>query len=481
VTPTELSVLSPLITLAAAAVLVMLMITVVRDHRVIMALTILGLVVALILLPITSPLGTLQVTQLLIFDGFARFYIGMLLFASIGVALLAPQYLERQAGEYEEFYVLLLLATLGSSVLVASTHFASFFLGLEILSVSLYAMIAYRRVDERSIEAGIKYLVLAATSSAFLLFGMALIYAQSGTMSFGDMRQLATIPGNTENVLLLAGFGLLIIGFGFKLAVVPFHMWAPDVYQGAPVPVTAYIATVSKGSMFGLLLRYFNLVDVQAFDSLYILFGVIAVASIVIGSLLALLQNNVKRILAYSSIAHLGYLLVGFLSGPSNGVFVVTFYLVAYFASSLAAFGVIGILSGPERDAELVEDYRGLYTRHSWLAFFFALALFSLSGIPITAGFVGEFFILQAGARASAWWLVIAFLVGIAISLYYYLRIIVAIYSQPREGETPQLPEPALPLLGALVLAVLVLVVLWLGFYPTPLVEFIQTTVANLL
>ena len=458
--------LLPLIILGLTAVLIMLVISFYRGHRLTLTLTLLGLAIAFISLPLTASAGNRQVTNLLLIDDYARFYMGLLFAATFAVALLSYGYLKQQheaarredvevisprsagagswarraievsAGEEaEEFYLLLILATLGAATLVASSHFASFFLGLEILSISLYALIAYNRTRSLNIEAGVKYLVLAAASSAFLLFGMALVYAETGTMQLSGLSDLSAQAGASGNALLLAGLSMLIVGIGFKLAVVPFHLWTPDVYEGAPAPVTAFVASVSKGGMFALLLRYFLRIDLGTFPSLFVVFAAIAVASILAGNLLALLQHNVKRVLAYSSIAHLGYLLVAFLASGSAAVVAVTFYLVSYFVTTIAAFGVVTVLSGPDHDADRREDYRGLFWRRPWSAGILTAALLSLAGIPLTAGFVGKFYILTAGVGSALWFLVIILVIGSSIGLYYYLRIIVTMYLPVEEAE----------------------------------------------
>src|SRR5262249_20378764 len=213
--------------------------------------------------------------------------------------------------------------------------------------------------------------------------------------------------GSAHSALLLAGFAMLLVGVGYKLALVPFHMWTPDVYQGAPAPVTAFLATVSKGAMFALLLRYFTPIDVYAYRPLFLVFSLIAIASMLVGNLLALSQPNVKRLLAYSSIAHLGYLLVAFLASRAMAGTAVAFYLVAYFIASLGAFGIITVLSNGAREAESIDAYRGLFWQHPWLAGIFTAMLLSLAGIPITAGFVGKFYVVAAGVGTSLWLLVI--------------------------------------------------------------------------
>ena len=382
--------------------------------------------VAILLLRTATPHGG---TALLTLDGYARFYTGLILAATAAVTLLSVGYLEQIADQRDEYYVLLLLAALGSLVLVAATHFVSFFLGLELLSVSLYALIAYSRTREESIEAGIKYLVLAATSAAFLLFGMALVYAELGTLAFAGLT--ATPISTPDPLLALTGIGLIVVGFGFKLALVPFHLWTPDVYQGAPAPMTAFVATVSKGAMFALLVRYFSVVDLRSHHALVIVFTLLAIASMFAGNLLALLQSNVKRLLAYSSIAHLGYLLVAFLASGSLAVTAVTFYLVAYFVTTLGAFGVVTVLSTGEREAESLDDYRGLVVRRPWLAVLFTAMLLSLAGIPLTAGFVGKFYLTVAAGGAGLWPLLVVMMVTSGIGLFYYLRVIVAMFMAP--------------------------------------------------
>lgn len=475
-TVTELVALLPLIVLAASAVTLMLVVAFRRSHRLVAALTVLTLAGAFATLFLVSE--SVQVTQLLVADGYARFFTGLILAASLAVAILAYGYLERRAVDAEEFYILLVLATLGSAVLVASSHFASFFLGLEILSISLYALIAYVRENERSIEAGIKYLVLAGASSAFLLFGMALVYAQAGTMELSRLASVTAGAGGFANVIMLGGLGMMVVGIGFKLAIVPFHLWTPDVYEGAPAPTTAFIATVSKGAVLALLLRLFSQLDLRASDSLFLLFYLIAIASMLVGNLLALLQDNVKRILAYSSIAHLGYLLVALISSGPLAPTAVAFYLVAYFVTTLGAFGVITVLSGSGGELERIEDYRGLVHRRPWHAGIMTAMLLSLAGMPLTAGFVGKFYLVAAGVGSALWLPVIVLVLASGISLFYYLRVIVAMYSAP--GEERALATSSLALAGSLVLAGLTLLLVWLGVYPAPIIQIIQATVGRL-
>ncbi|MFB3829948.1 MAG: NADH-quinone oxidoreductase subunit N [Bryobacteraceae bacterium] len=457
----------PLLVLSGAAIAAMLAIAVHRSHSGTAAIAMLGLAAAFASLWTAGAMGTQQVTALLVVDFYALFYQGLIIAAAFAVSVLAYGYMERHDVDRDELYVLLLIATLGSAVLASASHFVSFFLGLELLSVSLYAMIAYLHTQERPVEAGIKYLVLAAASAAFLLFGVALLYAELGTMQFSEVA--ARLSGGAGGRALVApALALIVAGIGFKLAVVPFHMWTPDVYEGAPAPVTAFVATVSKGAMVALLLRYFN--GTESHAAVFAVFTIVALASMIAGNVLALLQRNVKRLLAYSSIAHLGYILAAFQSRNSRAV---TFYVVAYFVTTLGAFGVVSAVSPAGREAAEIEDYRGLFWRRPWLAGVFTAMLFSLAGIPLTAGFLAKFYVVAAGAAAAQWGLILTLAVTSGIGVYYYLRVIVALYMQP-EG-APELA--ATPASSGMLLAALTVLLIWFGVYPGPVLDLIQNTV----
>jgi NADH-quinone oxidoreductase subunit N len=415
------------------------------------------------------------VTSLLLVDRYALFYMGLIIASAAAVAALSYRYFESHDGHSEELYLLLVIATLGCMVLVASSHFVSFLLGLEILSISLYAMVAYVKDRKLALEAGIKYLILASASAAFLLFGMALIYAEIGTMEFSRIRELSL--NGSGFALLLPGIVLTVTGIGFKLGVVPFHLWTPDVYEGAPAPVAAFVATTSKSAMVALLLRYFYLSGALHYRAVFVVIAIIAVASMCAGNLLALQQINVKRILAYSSIAHFGYILVAFLAAGIMAIEAVTFYITAYTVSILAAFGVVAILSSRERDADDLEEYRGLFWRRPVMAAVFTAALLSLAGIPATMGFLGKFYVLAAGANAAAWPLILVLVVTSVAGLFYYLRIVVALYSAPPEPAPVPIPSPT----GASILVVaLTILLIWFGVYPTPLLNLIRATRADL-
>lgn len=474
-TLTDLTAILPLIVLAVATVGLMLLTAFYRHRLLTGMLTILTLSIAVTLLPIADSVGPHQVGMLLRIDAFTLLYTGIVISCALVVAIFACGYLTKRQSNCEEFDMLLLLATTGAAVLVLSNHFISFFLGLEILSVALYGLISYRRADQRSLEAGLKYLILAAAAAAFLLFGMALLYAELGTMAFDEIARLRSSAEAAPSLLWPLGIVLIMAGVGFKLALVPFQLWTPDVYEGAPAPVTAFVATVSKGAVFGVLLRVFGVLDLYADTTLLLVLALIAGGSMLVGNLLALVQTNVKRVLAYSSIAHLGYALVALLAGGAGGVTAATIYLVAYFVTTLGAFGIVTVLSTSERDAEHLDDYRGLFQQRPWLAHVFAAMLLSLAGMPPLAGFVGKFYIVAAGVSESLWVLVLLVIVTSAIALYYYLRIIVAMYMQaPAPTSTPA-PADTLSLLDRSALATLTVLLVVVGLYPTPLISIIQT------
>ena len=471
----EILALSPIILLALTAALIMLQIAIRRQHALTLILSLAGLAAAFVSLPLAARWSPGQVTDLVVVDAYALFYIGLILAATAASALMGYGYLRRLGGHCEEYYLLLLIAAIGAAVLATSRHFAAFFIGLEILSIALYALLAYPRRRVTSLEAGIKYLVLAAASSAFLLFGMALVYMDTGTLAFAGMAaRIRSLPEMGGWLLVLAGAGMIIVGIGFKLALVPFHMWTPDVYQGAPAPVTGFVATVSKAGMVALLLRLFIPVSLPGSPSLFLVFWLIAFASMVGGNLLALAQNSVKRILAYSSIAHMGYLLVAFMAGGTMAVQAVTFYITAYTVMTLGAFAIVSVLSGRDGDADSLEDFQGLFLRHPWLGGIFIAMLLSLAGIPLTAGFIGKFYLVTAGLDSALSWLVITLVLTSGISLYYYLRIVVVLFKSPDEGQALPDLRPAVGFSGGLVLAAMSIMLIWLGVVPSSLLALIH-------
>lgn len=468
----QLLALLPFMVLATAAVVVILLIAFKQSHTVIQVtgfIMMCGVVLAMWFVRDTLPR---EVPPLLVVDGLAALFTGLIIFSVLVVGLLSYIYFEEREENPKEYYILLFLATLGAAVLTISRHFISFFIGLELLSVSLYALIAYLRNRNNAIEAGVKYLVLAAVTSAFLLFGMALIYMETGSMEFSAIGNAVAKSGTS--VLFLMGIGLIVVAIGFKLALVPFHLWAADVYQGAPAPVTAFIATVSKIGVFAVFVRFAQAIHLHENDLAMTILTVIAIACMIAGNVLALMQQNVKRLLAYSSIAHFGYLLVAFLSGDA-GVGAGVFYLLAYSITLLSAFGIITLLSTRRKDADELSGYRGLFWRNPLMAAIFTVALLSLAGIPLTAGFPAKFFILTVGVQQHMWLLAVVLVLTSVIGLYYYLRIISTLFAAP--PLSPVKEKSLHPFFYAATyasLVVLMFLLAWLGVFPGFIVDNVK-------
>lgn len=472
----QLLAMLPILFTSATAIWVMTAIAIKRNHWWNATFSVVGLNLALLSCGVAYFVAPQFVTPLLVVDGYACFYMALVLATALATATLCHAYMSGYDGNKEEVYLLLTLSALGGIVLVCARHFAAFFIGLELLSLPLYGLIGYLVKERRSLEASMKYLVLSAVASAFILFGMALVYSQTGALGFAEIgNRIASVTGSGYTVLLVGG-GLLLVGIGFKLSLAPFHLWTPDVYEGAPAPVAAYLATASKVAVFAVLLRYFIEAEAYNYATLLNVLSVIAVISIVVGNLLALLQENFKRLLAYSSIAHFGYLLVAFIAAGKFATEAVGVYLLTYVVTTLAAFGVVTLMSSPYKnhDADTLWDYRGLFWRRPYLTAILTTAMLSLAGIPLTAGFIGKFYAIAAGVEKRLWVLLGAVVLGSAIGLFYYLRAMVQLYLR-----TPWVRKYNAPLGwaqgtgGAMVILLMVMMIV-LGIYPTPFIYLVQ-------
>ncbi|MCH8175799.1 MAG: NADH-quinone oxidoreductase subunit N [Proteobacteria bacterium] len=477
--------LMPLLIVSATAVLVMLQIGVRRSHTVTATIAVTGLLLATLAAALMMSATNQQVTPLLIIDQYSLFFTVVCCAAAMFIVILSYPYLARLDDDKDEYYLLLVIATVGAIVMVSSNHFVSTILGLETLSMSLYGMLAYplhsKESAQHPLEAAVKYLVLSAVSSSFMLFGMALIYAQTGTLAFSSLIDLNSNAVSLSDSYAIVGLLLLISGMAFKLSLAPFHMWTPDVYEGAPLPATAYLATIGKTAMFVVLLRFVVMSEALRYDAVVIVFSLIAALSILAGNVLALLQNKLKRILAYSSIAHMGYLIIAviasYFAASTISIEAVTFYLLAYMIMSLGAFGVVSVVSSSEKEFDLVSDYQGLFWRDPWLALIFTGMLLSLAGIPLTVGFIGKFYLFFAGVESALWPLLLVLVVGSGIGLFYYVRIV---YHMLLPVPTsPQFPSATGERLGSYgVLTILFLLLLLLGVYPAPVMALIETVSA---
>jgi NADH-quinone oxidoreductase subunit N len=471
--------LLPILLLAGGATLIMLQIAFVRNMRLTGTITVLTfLLAAWSCLPAADAVPRL-VTPLLQADRLALLFSAVFCLAGLATTALSLDYMEQRGDEPEEYFLLLVLSTMGACVLAYSVHLVSLLLGMELLSVALYALIAYPDKSVLPLEAATKYLVLSGAASATMLFGFALLYAVTGTLAFSEMGQrLAEIQSG--NALLLVAAALVVGGMGFKLSLVPFHMWTPDVYEGAPSPVTGYLASVSKAAIFLALLRWFVQADLFRFHILVEITGLIAILSMLAGNLLALQQTNIKRMLAYSSIAHMGYLLVILMvsGNPDNRALAMEaamYYLIAYTATTLAAFGLLALISANQNERENVQlqNVSGLFWHQPLLACLMLVALLSLAGIPLTAGFIGKFYIFSAAISGHHWILLASIVIGSGIGIYYYLRVVFYMTRQPTEHHY-QASAPAGWHIRTLSCA-LIGSILLLGTVPQPLMAYIRS------
>jgi NADH-quinone oxidoreductase subunit N len=420
----------------------------------------------------------------LVADGLSLYLHLVILGVAVAGVLLSPGYLRSTRCERGEYYALLLFSTVGMLGLVSTTELVSLFVALEIMSVALYALSGFHRDRDTSQEAALKYFITGAFSSALFLYGAALLYGLSGTTRLDGISAKLTAccctgPGDAGPPgLALAGVGLLLVGLGFKVASAPFHMWAPDVYEGAPTSVTAFMSAGVKVAAFGAALRILG----EGVPSLAVqwrpVVAVLALLSMVVGNLGALAQSSLKRMLAYSSVAHAGYLLTALVAGPMAAAEAVLFYLVAYGAVSLGTFGAIAALHRDGREPASCADVAGLATRRPALAAALALFLISLIGVPVSAGFIGKLYLFKAAVGAGYTWLAVVGVVMSVVSAFYYLRVVVAMYMESPVGDDPW---AALGLGERVALAAQAAVVLGLGLFPDPLVRAARAAALALL
>jgi len=411
----------------------------------------------------------------LLLDNLSLFLTFLLALATGFVFLLSMKYISLQDTNYGEFYALLLLAFSGVIIMVSSSDILVIFLGLEVLSISSYALAALRRKDEKSSEAAIKYFLLGSFATAFLIYGLALLWGSTLSTNISSIIQYFESEANLSLIALI-GLGLVTIGFGFKIALVPYHMWTPDVYQGAPTPVTAFFSVIPKAAGFTILLRIFYPYWKVAFDSqaIFWLLWILSVLTMVVGNLIALRQTNLKRILAYSSIAHAGYLLVAILAqDPSSLVF----YLTVYLFMNIGAFAAVIALSKKDKEYLELEDYAGIGFKYPWIGATFSIFLLSLAGFPPTGGFLAKFYVFSAAVKQDLVPLVIIGVLASLISVFYYLRIIVYMYMREPSREVEiHMENPAL----FLVLFLCLYGVFQLGLFPRNVLILIEQAVRSL-
>ncbi len=422
------------------------------------------------------PIGLMPVSEfglfygMLSFGGKAHLFYFLFNFGSAIAVLIANDYLKKIETEYSEYYILLLSSVLGMMLIAGSRNLVMIFIGLEQMSISFYALAGYRRKNILSNEAALKYFLLGSFATGFLIYGMAFIFGTAQSMMLIDIFSQTSVL--VKNPLFMIGILLFLIGFTFKIAAVPFHMWAPDVYEGSPTSVTALMATVGKAAAFSAILLIFVSVAKMGPNSVFSsMFSVVAVLSMLYGSIAAIAQKDIKRMLAYSSIAHAGYMTIGLAAVNPSGIAGIIFYLVAYTFMNLGAFGIIALLESKEGKFLSIEDYKGLGTRQPFLAASLAIIMFALSGIPPFAGFFGKYYIFLAAIQSGDTWLALVGVLSSVISVYFYLRVVVYMYFSKSDDESAILEISQTGLLA--VIASLVLVIAF-GLAPGSLIRLIS-------
>ena len=405
-------------------------------------------------------------------DSFSLFFNIIFLVSTILVVLISMSYLDRNDRKQGPYYLLILLATLGMMLMAAGNELIIVFLGLELMSLSLYVLAGYFRDNPASSEAGMKYLLLGAFASAFFLYGIALIYGGAGTTSVPAIAEAITAPNKSP--LLLAGMFLLVVGFGFKVAIVPFHQWAPDVYEGAPTTIAAFISAGPKAAGFAAFLRIF----MEALPSLQVEWSgvliVLAMLTMTVGNVIAIAQTSIKRMLAYSSIAHAGYVLIGLVAANNDGISSAMLYLLVYCVMNIGAFGAVILARTEDGESFMISDYAGLGLQKPLLAMFMTIMLLSLAGFPPTAGFVGKFYVFKSAVQAGHIWLVIVGAINTAISAFYYLRVVVTMYMREPEEELNFTSYPSTLVVGLVLAAIGVLLI---GILPSLMLTPAQNSV----
>ena len=466
---TMFSALAPILMLSLTAVVLMIQASIKRDQSVAWVITAVGFL--LTLWSASYARDFIQpVTILLEVDHWSLFFTSLILIASLVTLVLSKETFSSEGERKEEYYLLLVLSVLGAVVLIQSSHMVSLLLGMELMGVALYAMIAFPERGQLPLEGAVKYLVLSACASAMLLYGFALIYAATGELSYAGMGARAALAYAENPMLMMAGSAMVLAGIGFKLSVAPFHMWTPDVYEGAPTPVTGFLATVSKSAVFVALSRFYIDGALYQFSGLNTALVVLAIASMLVGNWLALRQKNIKRLLAYSSIAHFGYLLVVLIALTYLEADLVsqsiTFYLTAYIVTTLAAFTIVSMVAGEDTAKQNISAFAGLFWSRPLEASALTVAMLSLAGIPLTAGFMAKFFVITVGIQSGLWGLLAVLVIASAIAIYYYLRIIFAMtQSAQSSGNSANWQEK----LAAIVLMASILA---LGSWPQPFIAY---------
>ncbi len=441
------------------------------DKNLLAYLSLLGITVAAVVSRSSAGTMLFSFNETVIIDNYSLFFNFIFLLSTGLVILISHSYIKREGINHGEYYALLLFSTIGMMLMASGANLLNIYIGLEVMSISIYILTGFKRSKLISNEASLKYFLLGAFATGFLLYGIALLYASTGTINLKQIACFIAERGGDSNPLLFVAIGLIIIGLGFKVASVPFHAWVPDVYEGAPTAVTAFMSVGPKAAGFAAFLRIF----MTAFGSSHYewqkIIYVLAVLTMTTGNVVALAQSNIKRMLAYSSIAHAGYLLIALVATNTMGVSGALFYILAYTFMNIGAFAVVIVLSRKDDEFIQINDYAGLGFKHPLLAVAMTLFMLSMAGVPPMAGFMGKFYIFSAAMKSGYVGLAIIGVVNSVISVYYYLRITVIMYmKEPTREFVPLTISPMI--VAAIVISVVG--TLQLGVFPARVMEIVQ-------
>ncbi|QCI18724.1 NADH-quinone oxidoreductase subunit N [Buchnera aphidicola] len=477
----ELTALFPLLILIASVVIVMLYIAYKRNHFIIFLLSIFGLIITLFSLCFLFSNVPIDVTSLFHITKYSILYISIILISSIATCIFSYRWLLNYPFNKEEFYLLLLLSTLGSICLTISSHMSSMFISIELMSLPIFGLIGYSNYVKYSLEASFKYLILSSISSAFLLLGIAWIYAISGNLSISYINHVLLFASSNEKLVLLFGILMVLVSFLFKLSLVPFHLWTSDIYQGTPSSILSFFSVSGKVALFSVLLNIFSYKSIINNEILYFIISLVSIFSILFGNLMAIFQSNIKRFFGYSSISHLGYLLIILLVLKNSYVFSLetTFiYLFNYLFINIAYFGVIHFFSNSSNDIDTISSYKGLFWSQPLLSSIFTIVLLSLAGIPMTLGFIGKFYILSIIIKHHLWLIGFIFIFGTILGIYGYFRLIINLYlkSSDKLLNSQIISNICISNLSKILILFSGIILLILGLYPNPLIYLIKLT-----
>ncbi|UZA09365.1 NADH-quinone oxidoreductase subunit N [Moraxella bovis] len=492
--------LLPAMILGVAVLVVMLAIAIKRSHSLIVGLTALGLNGALVVLllqffeKLPTHINRGDVMGLFLVDGFALFNSLVVVVSALACVTLSYRYFQSFNNNKEELYLLLLTSTLGAVLMTSAHHFASFFVSLELLSVPMYGMLSFAYLKQKSLESGLKYLILSATASATLLMGMAFIFGATGELGFVRLGQ-SLMAGFGLSPLFMVGAVMMVAAVAFKLSLAPFHSWAGDIYQGSPAPVTAFLASVGKVAVVALVVRFLLTSATPAISSVDVVLVALVLVSIVAGNLLALTQTNLKRLLAFSSVAHMGYVLIPLIATgtTADADSVISMYMLIYALSSVGAFGVIVLMTGAygetnrntatqevEDEADSMAVYQGLFWRRPVLTAVLTVMILSMAGIPFTAGFITKMQVLFAATQGGRFGLAFMVIVGSAIGLYYYLKVLLIMFKRPMTIVPFDVPSNWRVKAGGLVLILITVFIFVMGILPNTLFKWASMAILSL-